>query len=259
MQMQCAPAFNYARDAHVTTIIDDDSIPVEGDYAPRRTKKKVYEDMLDREWGKHQRQNTQSSEGYSSESELGQDLDAAHDSDPSGTERFGHKKALFESPSLNMDLRYVTHNEAVDRPSDAADSEGLPEIELELLDLSAKGHKGLGVQSTFELQEGQGVTFIFRIVPGSPIPSNVAGSRSATPKVDLATPHGIEPKKDEKAVGVALDKKLALHQKGEKAFASGLTAGIRAGEKTKAAKRPADDPWLTKELVSNLLQVCSWL
>lgn len=97
--MQCAPAFNYARSIHNTTIIDDDSIP----YGPPQ------------------------------------------------------KKALFESHALSLDLRYVTE----------CSSGGIqaPTVTLELLDLSAKGHQGLAVQSSLELTEGQSVTFVLRTPP----------------------------------------------------------------------------------------------
>ena len=97
--VQCAPAFNYARSAHKTTIVDDESIP----------------------------------EGP-------------------------QKKALFTSDALSLDLRYVAECSA---------SEGIhaPEVTLELLDLSAKGHKGLAVQSLIKLTEGQCVTFVLRTPP----------------------------------------------------------------------------------------------
>uniref|UniRef100_A0A8H7XN78 Glycoside hydrolase family 15 protein n=1 Tax=Psilocybe cubensis TaxID=181762 RepID=A0A8H7XN78_PSICU len=98
--MQCAPAFNYARSPHTTTIVDDDSV------LP----------------------NVQ-------------------------------KKAVFESDELTLDLRYVVENSMED--PDAAE----PEISLEFLDLSAKGHKGLAVQSVLNLTEGQVVTFILRTPP----------------------------------------------------------------------------------------------
>jgi len=101
IQMQCAPAFNYALASHTTTIIDDDSI------APPAQ----------------------------------------------------HKKAVFVSDDLTLDLRYVVENTLMD--ADAP----VPEITLEFLDLSAKGHKGLAVQSLLELQEGQCVTFILRTPP----------------------------------------------------------------------------------------------
>lgn len=98
--MQCAPAFNYARSPHTTTIVDDDSV------LP----------------------NIQ-------------------------------KKAVFESEELTLDLRYVVDNVMEDPEATE------PEISMEFLDLSAKGHKGLAVQSLLELTEGQTVTFILRTPP----------------------------------------------------------------------------------------------
>ena len=46
-------------------------------------------------------------------------------------------------------------------------SEGVraPEVTLELLDLSAKGHKWPAVQSLLNLTEGQSVTFVLRTPP----------------------------------------------------------------------------------------------
>ena len=99
--VQCAPAFNYARSAHTTTFLEDESIP----------------------------------DGV-------------------------QKKALFKSDELSLDLRYISEccqNASEDVPA--------PEVKLELLDLTAKGHKGPGVQSSFTLKEGQGVTFVLRIPP----------------------------------------------------------------------------------------------
>ncbi|KAF8802927.1 glycoside hydrolase family 15 protein [Phlegmacium glaucopus] len=149
--MQCAPAFNYARSTHTTTIIDDDSIP----------------------------DDTQ------------------------------QKKALFESDALSLDLRYVTG---------CSSSEGVhaPEVTLELLDLSAKGHKGLAVQSLLQLTEGQCVTFVLR-----------------TPPAEVVT-HGHDEKNKvghsrESTVDVVKD---SSHHHKRRAF---------------------DDPFLTTELVSSLL------
>ncbi|CAA7266100.1 unnamed protein product [Cyclocybe aegerita] len=102
--MQCAPAFNYARSTHITSIIDDDSVPVE-------------------------------------------------------QEEPAQKKALFESDSLALDLRYVTECTL------PGDSGPVPHVELEFLDLSERGHKGLAVQSLITLHEGQCVTFILRTPP----------------------------------------------------------------------------------------------
>ena len=151
--MQCAPAFDYARSSHTTTIINDDSIP---DGPPQ-------------------------------------------------------KKALFESDALSLDLRYVT---------ESSSSEGVqaPEVTLELLDLSAKGHKGLAVQSLLELTEGQCVTFILRIPPA-----------------EVATHGG----KNENKVELAKQ-----------------STTVETVKSTNNHKRRAfDDPFLTTELVSSLLHV----
>jgi len=152
MHVQCAPAFNYARSTHITSIIDDDSIPF---------------DMK-------------------------------------------QKKALFESDSLALDLRYVAE-------VTAGSSEGLPppEVTLEFLDLSAKGHKGLGIQSTIVLREGQCVTFVLRTPPTTLThgpPAVVSESPAITESVPVAV----------------------------------------AEQKTH--KRAPEDPFLTKELLNSLLQ-----
>jgi len=102
--VQCAPAFNYARSAHTTTVVDDESI-----------------------------------------------------------DGSAQKKALFKSDELSLDLRYVAECSA---------SEGIhsPEVTLELLDLSAKGHKGLAVQCLLKMTEGQCVTFVLRTPPAEVAP-----------------------------------------------------------------------------------------
>jgi len=100
INVECAPAFNYARNAHVTTIVDDHTV------------------LLPK-----------------------------------------HKKGLFESADLTLDLRYIaeTTTEDVD----------VPVVRLTTLDLSAKGHKGLAIQAFVHLIEGQAVTFILRNPPVS--------------------------------------------------------------------------------------------
>ena len=40
-----------------------------------------------------------------------------------------------------------------------------PTIEMDYLDLSSRGHKGLGVTSDFALKEGESVTFVLRQIP----------------------------------------------------------------------------------------------
>ena len=65
----------------------------------------------------------------------------------------GHRKALFETPSLNMDLRYVTFS------SDTCVAD--PKIELQVEDLD-RPLLGPAVTADFELDEGQAVYFVFR-------------------------------------------------------------------------------------------------
>ncbi|KAL0565858.1 hypothetical protein V5O48_016160 [Marasmius crinis-equi] len=67
------------------------------------------------------------------------------------------KMALFESEQLSLDLRYVTDT--------ALEAISEPEISLELLDLSNKGHLGPSVQANLNLSEGQVVTFVLRSPP----------------------------------------------------------------------------------------------
>lgn len=127
------------------------------------------------------------------------------------------KKAVFTSEHLSLDLRYVAE-------STSADGEGqLPEVALDFLDLSSKGHKGLAVQSNFELEEGQCVTFILRTPPseGSYGPANAGGSIVGKPGKE----------------------------------------GFDVIFQPKVMGRPVDDPLLTKELMAALLFVCrsTWL
>jgi hypothetical protein len=149
--IQCAPAFNYARSAHITTIIDDESIP----------------------------------EGH-------------------------QKKALFRSDELSLDLRYVA-----DCCQNASEEVEAPEVTLELLDLSAKGHKGPAVQTLLKLTEGQSVTFVLRTPPDE-----------------------VQP------VIVGHDDK----HKGNHSRDNSPNHGHHH-------KRRTDDPFLTKELLSSLLHV----
>ena len=159
IHVQCAPAFNYARSTHITSIIDDDSIPFEA---------------------------TQ-------------------------------KKALFESDSLALDLRYVA-----EVTSASADSLAQPDVTLEFLDLSAKGHKGLAIQSTLTLREGQCVTFILRTPPTT----LTHGPPDASPDLARVAEAGM--------AKVIVERKTLI----------GTTKG-----------RAPDDPYLTKELLFSLLQV----
>ncbi|KAK0460162.1 glycoside hydrolase family 15 protein [Desarmillaria tabescens] len=66
-------------------------------------------------------------------------------------------KATFVSKDCALDLRYVVDS--------TMDNVACPSVELCFLDLSAKGHKGLGVHADLSLEEGQCVWFILRIPP----------------------------------------------------------------------------------------------
>lgn len=280
MQMQCAPAFNYARDAHVTTLVDDDSIPadIEGQL-PLETSppNKIYQDVLSETFGQHARAHTSSTSSDASEGNVGLHTDGAK-LPRNPDEHYGvcQKKALFESPNIVMDLRYVTHSD----PMVGHGDDGLPTVDLELLDLSSKGHKGLAVQSIFELKEGQGVSFIFRMVPGSPVPTNLsrqkcgAGECEKDPLTDVKESIAednragvnVEPKRMTSSERVELirtqvfsaasgDLGVAVHHVGERGYAEGLAAGKRAAQRsTKTGRRPTDDPFLTKDLIVNLLR-----
>ncbi|KAL5524214.1 hypothetical protein ACEPAF_9354 [Sanghuangporus sanghuang] len=77
-------------------------------------------------------------------------------------------KALFRSEELSLDLRYVAEGHA----------EVLaPPVELELLDMSDKGHLGLGVCCDLNLAEGQVVTFVLRVPPDTPPPAGTRPTR----------------------------------------------------------------------------------
>lgn len=108
-----------------------------------------------------------------------------------------------------------------------AGSDGAPpEVTLEFLDLSAKGHKGLAVQSNIRLEEGQCVTFVLRTPPARTVP--------------------LPSEKEDAAVAMQ-----NLHERG---VSSGLDS--KAWRLTvESAPRAIDDPLLTKELLGALLQV----
>ncbi|KAK4056783.1 hypothetical protein OIO90_002032 [Microbotryomycetes sp. JL221] len=81
-------------------------------------------------------------------------------------------QAHFSCPDhLDLDLRVVTANGHKDTK---------PDVKFELLDLSERGHKGLGVTSTFTLVEGQTVTFILR-EPPKPTTSGYVKESHAAP------------------------------------------------------------------------------
>lgn len=126
------------------------------------------------------------------------------------------KKAVFVSRDLTLDLRYVA-----EQTPDGT----LPEVTLEFLDLAAKGHKGLAVQSNIRLEEGQCVTFVLRNPPARTIPLPSQKEAAATAVQNL----------QERAPSASDSKEWRL------------TA--------ETAPRAVDDPLLTKELLGALLQV----
>jgi hypothetical protein len=174
--MQCAPAFNYARSSHVTTLVEDASIP----FGPKQLK------------------------------------------------------AVFDSDSLSLDLRYVVESEE-------EHTQFKPEPDIELVDLSEKGHKGLGVQSAFTLSEGQIVTFILRTPPTEVIRAPVSGQDQALSAVEM----------DAKA------RSQAEHSLETRKGAAELVAERDASMVHAPRGRALDDPFLTKELIHSLLHVSS--
>ncbi|KAG6372094.1 Six-hairpin glycosidase-like protein [Boletus reticuloceps] len=146
LRVECAPAFNYARDKHTTEIVVDDSV-------------------------------------------------LSHT----------QNKAVFESPNLKVDLRYVAES--------TIDNVPIPEVNLDLLDLSSKGHLGPATYCNFSLEEGQRVTFVFRICPKEGFRAPIKATQA----------HADE-------LGVPLEK---------------VIKGV-------AKLRPDDDPTLTKELLDHL-------
>ena len=76
---------------------------------------------------------------------------------------------MFKSDELSLDLRYIS-----ECSQNASEDVHPPDVVLKLLDLSAKGHKGPGVQSVFTLTEGQSVTFVLR-TPPEELPAVILG------------------------------------------------------------------------------------
>lgn len=67
------------------------------------------------------------------------------------------KRALFESDELTMDLRFIAESVVDCVPS--------PSVDLQILDLTHQGHKGLSICVDLDLVEGQVVTFVLRTPP----------------------------------------------------------------------------------------------
>ncbi|GBE78663.1 Uncharacterized protein SCP_0115540 [Sparassis crispa] len=74
-----------------------------------------------------------------------------------------HTKVLFKSEEgLSLDLRYIAES--------ALDHIAVPNVRLELLDLTKKGHLGLSASCDLVLREGQVVTFVLRTPPDCELP-----------------------------------------------------------------------------------------
>ncbi|KAI5995051.1 glycoside hydrolase family 15 protein [Pisolithus albus] len=148
LRMECAPAFNYARDGHTTEFLPDDSVQ----YC-------------------HQ------------------------------------KKVRFKSPNLELDLRYVAEATLDNVPT--------PEVKIDYLDLSNKGHRGPAVCCNLSLVEGQRITFILRTC------AEKAGVPKTRPTQELAD-----------RLGIPLEVLIAGASK----------------------MRPQDDPLLTADLLEHLFR-----
>jgi hypothetical protein len=166
--------------------------------------------------------------------------------DPSAPDQ--HPKALFTSPpqntsqdgssfagdapwaGLDLDLRVVS--ELQQDSGSAACASSPHAVDLQLLDLSDRGHKGPGVYADMQLSEGQTVTFILRITPEA---NKANKERDEHDAQKHQAPHELLVPSKEKAqeLGISFDK-LA---------------------KAKSHLSPEDDPYLTPELLKELFTV----
>jgi hypothetical protein len=91
-------------------------------------------------------------------------------------------KGLFTSPSLSLDLRYLTNSDdhAVEKPK----------IELKTESFSDRGLLGDAITSEFTLEEGQSVTFVLREV-GDWQYANEEHQRVANPNAQRAEALGV--------------------------------------------------------------------
>ncbi|KAF8837548.1 glycoside hydrolase family 15 protein [Paxillus ammoniavirescens] len=142
--VECAPAFNYARDKHATQIVSDESV-----------------------------------------ASCKQD------------------KVLFESDSLNLDLRYVAES--------TLENVSTPDVKLNLLDLSARGHLGPAVSCGLSLEEGQRVTFVLRVSPEDTVAPKIRPNQERADELGvpfeklIASAAKMRPKNDPLLTNVLLD------------------------------------------------------
>lgn len=150
--MELAPAFDYARASHDTQIVSDEPA-----LAPAATPKFGIAPSS-RPSSPLPGAGPTSSPGPAAlnKSLGGMSLSAGGDG---AREQISsqHKKVLFNCDThANMQLQYILASEG-DAPE--------PTLTIDYLDLSERGHKGLGVSIDFTLDEGQSIAFFFREQP----------------------------------------------------------------------------------------------
>jgi hypothetical protein len=124
--MECAPAFNYARDKHTTSLVPDDSIPDDSYSNPPHEPPSVTDAAA-----------TRQNKALFQSADLTLDL------------RYVTECTLGDDSA-------GPYPGVATRP---------PRVELKKLDLSSKGHLGEGVYCEMDMEEGQAVTFVLRVPP----------------------------------------------------------------------------------------------
>lgn len=96
-----------------------------------------------------------------------------------GSKTEPHMKAQFSSSEaeMDLDLRYVVDSSLDNVPE--------PEVDLELFDLTPKGHKGPSVSSEFTLVEGQSITFVLRSPPNHKYPDAAKPSKERAEQLNV--------------------------------------------------------------------------
>ncbi|KAF9778574.1 glycoside hydrolase family 15 protein [Thelephora terrestris] len=132
-----------------------------------------------------------------------------------------HNKALFVSENLSLDFRYISES--------VIDGVPAPEVDIQLLDLTKRGHLGLSASIDLNLIEGQVVTFVLRSISPSQVKRDL---ESQSPGL------GMEQALQKVIPSPKVAEELGIDYKTLVSGASKL--------------RAADDPLLTAELLSEL-------
>ncbi|KAG1769304.1 glycoside hydrolase family 15 protein [Suillus placidus] len=165
LRVECAPAFNYARDPHATQIVPDDTIPLQ----------------------------------FSKQNKV---IFTSRPAASPYLARGASPQSTSHNP-LTLDLRFL--------PESLLDNVPVPEVSLETLNLSAKGHLGLAAQAELTLVEGQRVTFVLRIAPehkgdgGSGVDEEQAELLGVDYQKLMAGAHKMRPKDDPVMTSELLD------------------------------------------------------